>query len=62
MHVLFFIRSEKEVQTVSHSPIYISLLLAACFSFCGKPLSGDKKYIKQHNNNTTPQTDNFSNS
>jgi hypothetical protein len=62
MHVLFFVRSEKEVQTVSHSHIYISLLFAACFSFCGKLLSGDKKYIKQHSSNTTPQMDNFSDS
>jgi len=42
MHVLFFINMKKAVQTVNHNYIYISLLLAACFSFCAKPLSGNK--------------------
>jgi len=42
MHDLFFISTKKTVQTVSHSYIYISLLLAACFSFCRKPLSGNE--------------------
>jgi len=42
MHVLFFIGGKKAVQTVNHKNIYISLLLAACFSSCAKPLSGNK--------------------
>jgi len=38
MHALFFISTNKAVQTVNHSYIYISLLLATCFGFCAKPL------------------------
>jgi len=39
---LFFIITKKAVQTVSHSYIYIRLLLAACFSLWAKPTSGNK--------------------
>jgi len=46
--------AKRQSQTVAHDYIYISLLLAACFSFSGNPLSGNKKYTKQDNNNTTP--------
>jgi hypothetical protein len=42
MHVLFFTSNKKTVQTVKHSNIYISLLLAACFGFCAKLTSGNK--------------------
>ena len=46
-HVLFFISGKKTVPTVNDNYIYISLLFAAYFSFCAKPLSGNKKYIKK---------------
>jgi len=53
MHVLILTSSIKEVQTFNHNYIYISLLLAAYFSFCGNPLSGNKKYIKQDKSDTS---------
>jgi len=62
MHVLFFISNKNEVQTVNHNYIYTILMLATCCSFCGKPLPGNKKYIKQDHNNTPPWTVTFSDS
>jgi len=35
--------AKKAVQTVNHSYIYIRLLPAACFSFCGKSFSGKRR-------------------
>jgi len=42
MRALFLITNKEAVQTHNHNYIYISLLFAACFSCCAKPLSGSK--------------------